>query len=49
MSSLEYLACVAMNLKSDAQPWNVLPSLAAKVKAKIKIRVKKQELLKKGN
>ena len=45
MSSLEYLACVAMNLKSDAQPWNVLPSLAAKVKAKIKNKGKEARVV----
>ena len=36
MSSLDYLACVVMNLKSDAEPWNTLPSLTKKVKLKIK-------------
>ena len=36
MDSLNYLACVAMNLKSDTDPWNVLPSLTRKVRMKIK-------------
>ena len=34
--SLNYLACVAMNLKSDTEPWNILPSLTRKVRMKIK-------------
>jgi hypothetical protein len=36
MSSLNYLACVAMNLKSDTEPWNILPSITKKVMTKIK-------------
>ena len=36
MSSLDYVTCVAMNLKSDTEPWNILPSITAKVKVKIK-------------
>lgn len=36
MESLNYLACVVMNLKSDTDPWNILPSLTRKVRMKIK-------------
>ena len=36
MESLNYLACVVMNLKSDTEPWNILPSLTRKVRMKIK-------------
>ena len=36
MSSLDYVSCVAMHLKSDTEPWNILPSITAKVKVKIK-------------